>query len=261
MQEHLFGLAKKNLGDVCRIQKGDKLFLYNFESDCLYGVYEAAGVGAENIEPKAWSGCFPAQVRVNLVDQLKEICNASKTSPFLRSQRVELSIEQTKELLKRFETAPTIGEFLFIQPPTIPNSEKLFAAFLDNQGIAYIRTSQEKEDFSNVLKRMKAKRPDFLLLTKGQIFFVEIKPNLVREEVPQIAIEVEEVQKLNQFQLQTGVETVIMFPLDRYGTSWKPLRPSWIVANGTVEEFQSKDYYVVNARAVEKIVLPLQLTT
>ena len=259
MQGLLFGLVKKHLGDVIRIRKGDKLFLYNFESDCLYGVYEAATDGAENIEPKAWGGCFPAQVRVSLNEPLKELCNASASYPYLKSKIVELSVEQTETLLEKFETAPTIGEFIFVEPLTIPNSEKLFAAFLDKQGIPYVRTSQEIEDFSNVLRRMKAKRPDFLLLTRGQLMFVEIKRNLIREEIPQIAIEVEEVQKLNQFQLQTGVETVIAFPLDSHGTAWKPIRPSWIVANGTVDDFQGEDFYLVDARSVEKIALPFQL--
>jgi Holliday junction resolvase len=105
---------------------------------------------------------------------------------------------------------------------------------------------------------MKAKRPDFLILTKGQLVFVEIERNLIREEVPQIAIQVEEVQKLNQFQLQTGVETVIAFPLDAHGTAWKTIRPSWIVANGTVDDFQGEEFYFVNARSVEKIPLPFQ---
>jgi hypothetical protein len=58
--------------------------------------------------------------------------------------------------------------------------------------------------------------------------------------VPQIAIEVEEVQKLSQFQLQTGLETVIAFPLDVHGTAWKTIRPSWIVANREVDDFQGR---------------------
>jgi hypothetical protein len=54
---------------------------------------------------------------------------------------------------------------------------------------------------------------------------VEIERNLTGEEVPRIAIQVEEVQKLNQFQLQTGMETVIAFPLGAHGTAWKTIRP------------------------------------
>ncbi len=259
MQNLLFGLAKKALADVIRVKKGDKLFLYNFESDCLYGVYEAASDGAKDIEPKAWGGCFPAQVKVSLNEPLKELCNASVSYPFLKSSDVEFSVERTVSLLERFKQAPAIGEFIFVEPPTIPNSEKLFAAFLDKQGIAYVRTSQEREDFSNVLRKMKAKRPDFLVLTRGQMIFVEVKRNLIRDEIPQLAIQVEEVQKLNQFQLQTGVETVIAFPLDLHGTAWKPIRPSWIVAYGTVDELQGEDVYLVDARSVEKIPLPFKL--
>ena len=71
---------------------------------------------------------------------------------------------------------------------------------------------------------------------------MEIERNLIREEVPQIPIQVEEAQKLNQFQLQTGLENVIAFPLDAHGTVWKTIRPSWIVANGTVDEFQGEEF-------------------
>jgi len=80
------------------------------------------------------------------------------------------------------------------------------------------------------------------IINRVQLFFVEIERNLIREEVPQIAVQVEEVQKLNQFQLQTGVGTVIAFPLDAHGTAWKTIRPSWIVANGTVDESQGEEF-------------------
>jgi hypothetical protein len=38
------------------------------------------------------------------------------------------------------------------------------------------------------------------------------------------------------------------------------VRPSWIVANGTVDEFQGEEFYFVNARSVEEIPLPFQLS-
>jgi hypothetical protein len=44
------------------------------------------------------------------------------------------------------------------------------------------------------------------------------------------------------------VENVIAFPLDAHGTAWKTIRPSWIVANGTVDEFQSEEFYKWNAK-------------
>jgi len=56
------------------------------------------------------------------------------------------------------------------------------------------------------------------------------------------------------------VETVIAFPLDAHGTAWKTIRPSWIVANGKVNEFQAEELHFVNARSVEKTPLPFQLS-
>jgi hypothetical protein len=72
-------------------------------------------------------------------------------------------------------------------------------------------------------------------------------------------LEVDEVNKLNQFQLQTGVETIILFPLDHHGTAWKPLRPSWVVANGIKRKVQDREVFVINVRKTEKINLPFNL--
>ncbi|NIR87225.1 hypothetical protein GWO13_06505 [Candidatus Bathyarchaeota archaeon] len=57
---------------------GDKLFLYNIDSGNLYGIFEAASEGAENIAPRAWGGRYPAQVKVSIdFDQLRQISSAS----------------------------------------------------------------------------------------------------------------------------------------------------------------------------------------
>ena len=45
-------------------EKGDTLFLLNYETNRLHGVFEAASDGRMNIEPDAFDGYFPAQVRI-----------------------------------------------------------------------------------------------------------------------------------------------------------------------------------------------------
>jgi hypothetical protein len=41
---------------------------------------------------------------------------------------------------------------------------------------------------------------------------------------------------------------VIAFPLDAHGTAWKTIRPRWIVANGTVNQFQGKEFVIKQKR-------------
>ncbi|KAJ4957184.1 hypothetical protein NE237_013967 [Protea cynaroides] len=75
MQENLrrllFGLPPRYRDSVRAITPGLPLFLYNYSTHQLHGIFEAASFGGTNIDPTAWEDkkCpgesrFPAQVRV-----------------------------------------------------------------------------------------------------------------------------------------------------------------------------------------------------
>jgi Development and cell death domain len=59
----LFGMPRVWLPEVQKIVPRTPLFLYNFNSGSLFGLFKAASQGAENIDPSAWEGKYPAQVR------------------------------------------------------------------------------------------------------------------------------------------------------------------------------------------------------
>jgi len=60
----LFGEKPKYKEMIDLIQPGHCLFLYNVDTEQLFGEFEATSIGEENIVPEAWGGGFPLQVSV-----------------------------------------------------------------------------------------------------------------------------------------------------------------------------------------------------
>jgi len=63
-ERKLFAMPMSNWNRVSQVKKGDILFLFNYQSNRLHGVFEATTDGTLNMEPTAFDGRFPAQVRV-----------------------------------------------------------------------------------------------------------------------------------------------------------------------------------------------------
>uniref|UniRef100_K3Z6Y1 DCD domain-containing protein n=1 Tax=Setaria italica TaxID=4555 RepID=K3Z6Y1_SETIT len=82
LKRQLFGLPSRYRDSVRAIRPGLPLFLYNYSTHQLHGIFEAASFGGSNIDPTAWEDkkCpgesrFPAQVRVatrKICDPLEE---------------------------------------------------------------------------------------------------------------------------------------------------------------------------------------------
>jgi len=64
LERKLFGSPKSEWNRVSQVKEGDILFLLNYQSNRLHGVFEAVSDGKMDIEPYAFDGRFPAQVRV-----------------------------------------------------------------------------------------------------------------------------------------------------------------------------------------------------
>jgi len=54
---------------VVRVRKGDLLFLNNLDTNTLYGVFKAVSDGDMNIQPDAWKGKYPYQVKVEILGE------------------------------------------------------------------------------------------------------------------------------------------------------------------------------------------------
>jgi DNA modification methylase len=95
----LFGSSKVYGAAAIRVKKGDFLFLWNLDSDLLYGVFQAASDAQMNIVPEAWGGKYPYQVRVKPLGKivpLKETkklltsLNLGRSSPIGKSKTLTL---------------------------------------------------------------------------------------------------------------------------------------------------------------------------
>ncbi|KAH7447957.1 hypothetical protein KP509_01G129400 [Ceratopteris richardii] len=112
------GLPIFQAPSVRAIRKGMPLFLFNYSTRCLWGVFEAASDGGLNLDPYAWENTeisrlekspvsrYPAQVRVNY-KFMRPPLDESTFRPILEhieghKFRLELSAFQVKQLLKLF---------------------------------------------------------------------------------------------------------------------------------------------------------------
>lgn len=64
LEQELFGANEDYKRRVIGIEAGDILFLYNFDTGQLFGVFEAVSKCIKDMVPFAWKGRFPYQVRV-----------------------------------------------------------------------------------------------------------------------------------------------------------------------------------------------------
>ncbi|CAN8253747.1 unnamed protein product [Cochlearia groenlandica] len=116
LKRHLFGLPPRYRDSVRAITPGLPLFLYNYTTHQLHGIFEATTFGGTNIDATAWEDkkCkgesrFPAQVRI----RVRKICKALEEDSFRPvlhhydgpKFRLELSIPETLDLLDLCEQA------------------------------------------------------------------------------------------------------------------------------------------------------------
>ncbi|GAB2230935.1 hypothetical protein Droror1_Dr00015233 [Drosera rotundifolia] len=114
LRRQLFGLPPRYRDSVRAITPGLPLFLYNYSTHQLHGIYEAASFGGTNIDSTAWEdkknpseSRFPAQVKV----QTRKICEPLEEDsfrPILHHYdgpkfRLELSVPEALSLLDIFE--------------------------------------------------------------------------------------------------------------------------------------------------------------
>jgi len=97
-----------------QVREGDTLFLYNIDTDVLYGPFKAVTDARLGIEQEAWDGKFKWQVRVNW-NELYKLNEASEIFPYLRG-RHRLSDNEGEKIIRTLRE----GGIKLITPPPLP---------------------------------------------------------------------------------------------------------------------------------------------
>jgi len=105
----LFGTERVYGPIVIRIRKGDLLFLNNLNTNTLYGVFKAVSDGGFNIQPEAWNGKYPYQVKVEILGEKIALKNAKKIlSKFKIKRNTPLFGRKLLDFLDLFLPHPTL---------------------------------------------------------------------------------------------------------------------------------------------------------
>lgn len=103
LQKMIFATNKIYENKVFRVKKGDILFLFNIDTNKILGPFIAETDGGENLEPDAFNGKYPFQIRVTTINEMKIISGAKTLLSKLGIDwRESLGKNQTKLLLDYF---------------------------------------------------------------------------------------------------------------------------------------------------------------
>lgn len=126
-QRLLLGGKREYKKKVPQVKIGDNLFLYNYQESLLYGPFKATSEAREDIEPDAWNGKFPWQVKVELIKKYKPLSRADLIDVlvFKKFPPAVLTGEQVKQLSQLFQANKRLPFFENIIPHTTTDGHRV----------------------------------------------------------------------------------------------------------------------------------------
>lgn len=112
----LFSTNKLYADKVLRVKKGDILFLLNMDTDMLYGPFRAASDGKKDIEPEAWGGKYPYQVKVKSNGEIKSVIEAKKILSRMGISWTDTLNERGTKLLSSYLENPEAFDWKTFSP-------------------------------------------------------------------------------------------------------------------------------------------------
>lgn len=160
-KRQLFGTSKLYGASAFRVKKGDFLFLLNLDSDVLYGVFKASSDAGVNIEPEAWKGKYPYQVKVEPVWKITPLTNGKKLLK-------KLGITRSSPISK----TATVKLLELYRPENVP-MDKWFKTLFEEQNATEMKISSELNDwqFLGEIKKLKEEPVDKLPLLEATTFW------------------------------------------------------------------------------------------
>ncbi|KAJ6853992.1 uncharacterized protein M6B38_100500 [Iris pallida] len=170
----VMGLPQNRKDIVAAIKPGLNLFLYDFDAKLIYGIYKATSAGGMKLEPAAFGGSYPAQVRFKVHMDCLPLSEGKFRKAIMGNSGgdklkfdTELTTEQAKKLTDLFQPSTQLKSNVNAivhssQPvqiplvplmPMIPGMEPLRLAHPEalaggqySQSLSKIETTQVKRD-------------------------------------------------------------------------------------------------------------------